>query len=57
MGEKARKQRRQEHYTTGTVCEGKFRIKEELEMGSYKILRRHNFSEILNLVILSLAKL
>lgn len=57
MGEKARKQRRREHYTTGTVCEGKFRIKEELEMGSYKILRRHNFSEILNLVILSLAKL
>lgn len=32
---------------TGTMSEGKFQVKEELEM-AYKILRGHNFSEIFN---------
>lgn len=46
--EKARRERRQEVYITGTMPGGKFNIKEKLEMGSLKILRRYNFSEILN---------
>lgn len=43
-----RKKRRQGNQTTGTMPEGKFKAKEELEMDSYKILQKHDFYEILN---------
>lgn len=39
LEEKVRKERRQEHYTIGIMPEGKLKIKEELEVSSYKILR------------------
>ena len=45
--EKAGRERRQEDYRAGNTPGGKCNIKEKLEMGSCKILKSHNFSEIL----------